>query len=114
MKSGITTTRNGRTLLLTPPCFLTIPLQGELAGRGGRTKSYLSKLCARKGSDGGWRAEVSAFLGCRLEARINGASLPRRLLALCYSSLLTVADVMCRHDEIRSSAGLSPTAGMKD
>lgn len=58
------------------------------------------------------RCQLSRAADCR--PWINGASLPRRPLALCYSSRLTVADVMCRHDEIRSSAGLSPTAGMKE
>lgn len=56
----------GLCVIADASVFSTIPLQGERAGMGGRAKSYLSKLCARKGSDGGWCAEVSAFQGCRL------------------------------------------------
>lgn len=83
---------------------------------GGRAKSYLSKLCARRGSDGGWCAEeVSAFSGCRLQARINGGLSASPLSCIVLQQPLTLADVSCA-GMMKSGPGpgLSPTAGMKE
>lgn len=114
MKLGITTARNGRALSPTPPCFQRFHCRASVQGwAGGRNHTSASYARGREVTVAGvQRCQLSRAADCR--PRINGASLPLRPLALCYSSRLTVADVMCRHDEIRSSAGLSPTAGMKE
>lgn len=114
MKLGITTARKGRALSPTPPCFQRFHCRASVQGWArGRNHTSASYARGREVTVAGvQRCQLSRAADCR--PRINGASLPRRPLALCYSSRLTVADVMCRHDEIRSSAGLSPTAGMKE